>query len=356
MKRYGNLYDKVISLENLRLADDIARKGKKRKFGVRQHDKHREEHLLSLHETLKKCEFKTSKYTHFEVREPKVRTISKLPYYPDRIVQHAIMNVLEPIWVGSFTADTYANIKGRGIHKCTENLRHVLYIDRIGTKYCLKIDIKKYYPSIDHELLKVEVRRKIKDVRLLKLIDGIIDSEEGLPIGNYLSQYLANVFLSRFDHRMKEVYHVRYYFRYVDDMVFLADTKEELMRILAIVRKELAGLKLEIKKNWQIFPVDSRGIDFLGYVFYHGFTFMRKDIKKRIFKRIGQYNRFEISEKTFCQSMASWNGWIKWCDSKHLCEKINKCIVRPLPPMKKSYIFMEMNTLNQQTIIKNKSA
>lgn len=142
----------------------------------------------------------------------KERLIHKLPYYPDRIVHHAIMNVVEPIWVGRMTADTYANIKGRGIHKCAEKLKHTLYVDPKGTFYCLQLDIKKYYPSIDHEIMKAEVRLTIKDERLLALIDEIIDSCEGLPIGNYLSQYLANLYLSRFDHRIKEVHHVRHYF------------------------------------------------------------------------------------------------------------------------------------------------
>ena len=212
MKRYGNLFEKVCSMENLRLADTNARRGKKCKWGVLLHDRNREENLKRLRQQLLDGTFRTSQYKTMVIHEPKERVIYKLPYYPDRIVHHAIMNVLEPIWVGSMTSDTYANIKGRGIHACAQKIKHILYTDPIGTKYCLKIDIKKYYPSIDHDLLKTEVRRKIKDKRLLALIDGIIDSEKGLPIGNYLSQYLANVFLSRLDHRMKEVHRVRYYF------------------------------------------------------------------------------------------------------------------------------------------------
>ena len=212
MKRYNNLFEKVCSMENLELADMNARKGKKKKWGVVIHDRHREENLKNLQRQLLNGTFKTSEYHTMVVHEPKERLIYKLPYYPDRIVHHAIMNVLEPIWVGSMTADTYANIKGRGIHACSENLKHVLYIDPKGTRYCLKVDIRKYYPSIDHELLKKEVRRKIKDARLLALIDEIIDSEKGLPIGNYLSQYLANVYLSNLDHRMKEVHRAPYYF------------------------------------------------------------------------------------------------------------------------------------------------
>lgn len=212
MKRHGNLFDKICSMENLILADANARKGKSKKWGVKVFDRNKEENLKRLLKQLSDGTFRTSQYKTMVIHEPKERVIYKLPYYPDRIVHHAIMNVLEPILVGSMTTDTYANIKGRGIHACAEKVRHALYIDPEGTRYCLKIDIRKYYPSIDHEKLKTEVRRIIKDERVLALIFEIIDSGAGLPIGNYLSQYLANVMLSRFDHRIKEVHGVRYYF------------------------------------------------------------------------------------------------------------------------------------------------
>lgn len=313
-------------MDNLVLAEAAARKGKSKKYGVRVFDKHRDERLAELQKQLLDGTFKTSEYKTAIIFEPKERKIYKLPYYPDRIVHHAIMNVLEPIWVPSFTADTYSNIKGRGLHQCANRLRHALYIDKKGTRYCLKTDIRKYYPNINHEILKREVRTKIKDKRMLALLDGIIDSEQGLPIGNYLSQYFANVMLSRFDHRLKEKHGVRYYFRYVDDMVFLSDNKEELRRILGILRDELAGLGLELKPNWQIFPVDDRGIDFLGYVFYHGYTLLRKTMKQKVFKRVGQYNRGEMSAEDFGKKMASYNGWLEWCDSFRLRNKINNTI------------------------------
>ena len=326
MKRVDNIYERMISMENLELADKNARRGKTSKYGVRKHDRHREENLRRLHETLVRGEYHTSPYQTQVIYEPKERLIYKLPYYPDRIMHHAIMNVLEPIWVSGFTRDTYANIKGRGIHKCVEAIKQALYKDPKGTEYCLKIDIRKYYPSIDHDVMKREVRRKIKDERVLALLDEIIESEKGLPIGNYLSQYFANVYLNRFDHRMKEVYKVKHYYRYVDDMVFLAGTKEELRQMLEVVKTELVALKLELKDNWQIFPVDKRGIDFLGYKFYHGYTLLRKSVKKRIFKRIGQYNRDEIKDETFERSMASWHGWLMWADTYRLTIKINNTI------------------------------
>lgn len=187
MKRLGNLYDKIISMDNLRLADERARKGKTHSYGVRVHDKHAEADLLALHEALKAGTYKTSEYSIFTIYEPKERIIYRLPYFPDRIVHHAIMNILEPVWVSVFTADTYSCIKGRGIQAAADKVRKAIDRDKPGCAYCLKIDIRKFYPSIDHDVLKAIVRRKIKDTRLLKLLDEIIDSAEGLPIGNYLS-------------------------------------------------------------------------------------------------------------------------------------------------------------------------
>lgn len=187
MKRIGNLFEQICSLDNLRAADVIASRGKSDQYGVQLHKKNAEENLLQLHTILTDGSYKTSPYSTFKVFEPKERLVYRLPYFPDRICHHAIMNVLEPIFVANFTADTYSCIKGKGIHGAANTLRRYLR-DQPGTRYCLKLDIKKFYPSIDHTILKQLLRRKFKDDRLLKLLDEIIDSADGVPIGNYLSQ------------------------------------------------------------------------------------------------------------------------------------------------------------------------
>ena len=122
------------------------------------------------------------------------------------------MNILEQIWVSVFTKDTYSCIKGRGIHGAMRNVKRAIK-DRENARYCLKIDIRKFYPSIDHDVLKAIIRRKIKCKDTLALLDTIIDSTDGVPIGNYLSQYFANLMLAYFDHWIKEEKRVRYYFR-----------------------------------------------------------------------------------------------------------------------------------------------
>ena len=333
MKRIGNIYDKIISLENLQFADEKARKGKLKTYGVKVHDRNREANLLALHEALKAGTYRTSEYSTFKIYEPKERIIFRLPYFPDRIVHHAIMNVLEPIWLSVFTADTYSCIKKRGIHAAAKKLRHVIDKDKQGCTYCLKIDIRKFYPSINHDVLKSIVRRKLKDTRLLKLLDEIIDSAEGLPIGNYLSQYLANLMLTYFDHWVKEVKKVRYYFRYADDIVVLHSDKKVLRGLLAEFETYIAEeTKLQVKDNKQIFPVGKdhrdrhgRGIDFLGFVFYLNETRLRKRIKQNLCRKCAQLlkRKNPIDAKDFKQAIASWWGWCKYSDSDYYINKLN---------------------------------
>lgn len=314
VKRVNHLYNRIISFENLDLADISARKGKGLQYGIRLHDRNREANLQALHEKLLNKTYKTSAYTTFKVYEPKEREVFRLPYYPDRIVHHAIMRILEPMFVSTFTANSYSCIKGRGIHGAANAVKYALR-DQPGTVYCLKFDIRKFYPSVDHDVLKILLRRKIKDNDLLWLLDEIVDSAPGLPIGNYLSQYLANFYLTGFDHWIKEVLRVKYYFRYADDIVILADSKEYLHVLFKQIETYLhQELKLIIKSNHQVFPVNTRGIDFLGYVFYHHYTRMRKCIKKRFAR--------SMSRRLNKLSIASYLGWAKHCNSNHLLKKL----------------------------------
>ncbi len=281
------------------------------------HNRNKESNILDLHEMLKNKTYKTSAYTRFLIYEPKEREIFRLPYFPDRITHHAIMNVMEKIFMKTFTADTYSCIKGRGIHAAANAVRLALSNDPAGTEYCLKLDIKKFYPSIDHDILKSLIRRKIKDVDLLWLLDEIIDSAPGVPIGNYLSQYFANYYLTFFDHWLKEQKQITHYFRYCDDLVILSDCKNYLNMILSAVRIYLHDqLRLEVKDNYQVFPVADRGIDFVGYVFRHTHVRIRKSIKQN-FARM-------LARNPNQKSIASYNGWTKHCDSKHLIKKLLK--------------------------------
>lgn len=314
MKRHGHLFQQIISIDNLYQADVNAAKGKAKQYGVQLHFSRRDQNLWDLHQALHKGQYKTSLYTCFTICEPKERIISRLPFYPDRIVHHAVLSVLEPIFVAHFTADTYSCIKKRGIHAAVRKMKAALQ-DESDTTYCLKLDIRKFYPSVNHDILKQLLRRKFKDTDLLQLLDEIIDSAPGLPIGNYLSQFFANYYLSFFDHWLKEVKGVRYYFRYADDLVILGDSKAVLHALLEDIKEYLAvNLALDVKPNHQVFPVEARGIDFVGYVFRHTHTRMRKRIKQRFAKA--------VANNQGAQSIASYRGWAKHCNARHLQKKL----------------------------------
>lgn len=314
MKRINNLYSQICSIENLKLADAIAQTGKAKQYGVIRHNKNADSNIDKLHIALVNKTFRTSAYTTFNVYEPKEREVFRLPFYPDRIVHHAIMNILEPIFVNMFTADTYSCIKGRGVHKAGEAIRKALK-NEPETKYCLKLDIKKFYPSVDHEILKMLLRRKFKDPNLLWLLDSIIDSAPGLPIGNYLSQYFSNFYLTGFDHWIKETLGIKDYFRYADDIAIFSSNKPYLHSVLSEIKDYLRNkLKLEVKGNYQVFPVDIRGLDMLGYKYFREYTRMRKRIKKNFARA--------VKSRKGISTIGAYKGWAKHCNSKHLLKKL----------------------------------
>jgi len=321
MKRIGNIFESICDTNNLYIAYQKARKGKSMRYGVLMFEKNLDSNLLQLQKELTSGTYRTSEYDVFMVYDPKERQVYRLPF-KDRIVHHAIMNILEPIWTSIFITHTYSCIKGRGIHRVLKHLKRDLR-DIGGTQYCLKLDIKKFYPSIDHDILKQVVRRKIKDSRLLSLLDGIIDSAPGIPIGNYLSQFFANLYLSYFDHWMKEDKQVRYYYRYADDIVILGPCKPYLHGLLVDINDYLfTKLNLRLKKNYQVFPVDVRGIDFVGYVFLHTHILMRKSIKKNLCRKAARLNKKNFPAKEYKQLICPWLGWAKHCNSKHLLKTV----------------------------------
>lgn len=233
------------------------------------------------------------------------------------------MNIMEPIWTKIFIRQTYSCIKNRGIHNVAHDLKKVLNKHPEDTIYCLKMDIKKFYPSINHDILYNIIKRKIKDQNLLDILKNIIYSVEGVPIGNYLSQFFANLYLTYFDHWVKEELKCKYYFRYADDIIILSSNKNLLRNVLITIKLYLKlHLDLQLKQNYQIFPVDSRGIDFVGYRFYHTHTLLRKSIKNRMFKLIYKKECNKISTDNLKRKLQSYFGWLKYCNSKNLLNKI----------------------------------
>ena len=308
MKRKSNVFEKIVNRGNLLTAHKRASRGKKHYSSVREVNEDLENKLSELKECLMTNYSLCKKdYTHEVIIDKgKERDLYKLPYFPHRVIQWAIMNVVMGDFMRNFTSDTYASIKGRGIHLAVKKMKLALGKNREETKYCLKLDIKKFYPNINNKILYSKIERKYKDERFLNLMKEIVFSmgDKGIPIGSLLSQYLANFYLSSFDHYCKEELKLKFYFRYMDDIVILHKDKAYLHRLKILfddVFRE--GYDLKIKENWQVFPIESRGLDFVGYRFFHNRTILRK----RIYKKA----RYVFSRKIRHKAHYSYYGWCK---------------------------------------------
>ena len=318
MKRESHIFERIVNYENIRLAHKNARRGKTHYAEIKQVDKYETYYLQRLQRMLLEKTFKNSKYETFKkVERGKEREIFKLPYFPDRIIHHAVLQVLEPIWKKILIKDTYQSIKGRGVHACKIRLEKALHTSQPGL-YCLKLDIRKFYPSVDNEILKGIIRKKIKDDDVLWLLDEIIDSTSGIPIGNYLSQYFGNLYLTYFDHWIKEKMKISHYYRYCDDVVILHEDKDYLQYLLVKIEYYLEkNLKLELKNNYQIFPVSKRRIDFLGFRFDQERTYLRKSIVRAFKRKVSNIDKIENKRS----AIMSYYGWVKVSDSKSLWNK-----------------------------------
>lgn len=325
MKRIGNIYEKIYDLDNLREAHRNAKRDKSHYREVKMVDSDEEYYLCIIQNMLKSKTYRVSDYTHTKINDKgKVRELSKLPYFPDRIIQWAILLQIEDVFDNMLIPQTCASLKNRGIHKASRFVDKYLK-DKDKTRYCLKIDVHHFYASINHNTLKQLLLRKFKDADLLWLLFLIIDSTDGdvgIPIGSYLSQYLANFYLSYFDHWCKEKMGCKYYVRYMDDIVIFDSSKERLHGLLVDIKQYLnTNLSLSLKRNYQIFPTFVRGVDFVGYRHFGEYKLLRKTTCKKLKKKMLEIKaKDEIAYKDFC-CFNSYKGWIKFCNGYRLSEK-----------------------------------
>lgn len=325
MKTVNHLWEKFISAENFQEAYKNSIKGKSSQKQVKRFKVNEKENLERVRLLCAGGKFKTSKYRMMTIHEPKERIIYKLPYCPDRIVQHAVMNVLKPIFVRSFIKDTYACIEGRGQHKasrrCSEFVRR--------NAYCLKCDIRKFYPSINQRILSEKLHRKIKDAKFMELVDGIIFSFPGgknCPIGNYCSQWFGNFYLSFLDNYIKHELKCEDYERFCDDFILFSNDKNYLNvcreKIRAFLKDEL---DLEFSKC-DLFKT-KQGVDFCGYRHFGKYVLLRKSTAKRIKRRFRNIAAAGVLSESDKGSIASMNGWLKHCCSWHLRQKLEFDII-----------------------------
>lgn len=289
--------------------------GKERK---EHYEARRETIIEELKTSIGSGRFRITKFQEFEVSDGPKKRIVQSPVVVERIGCNAIMRVVERYVYPTVVRTSAASIKGRGMHRLYRKMRSDIRHDREGTRYYYQCDIKKFYQSIDQELMEECVRGYIKDPLLMPMLkDFIYLMDEGLSIGLRSSQCYGNILLSRLDHRMKEQEGVRYYYRYCDDIVILADSKKSLWRLRNIIHEEVKGLGLSIKQSEAIRPI-SEGLDYLGYVDYGDHSRLRKRTKQNAARKLAKVK----SRKRRIQIIGSFKGMAKWGDCKNLYKSI----------------------------------
>lgn len=322
-KTYNNIYPEIYSFENLHAAYLRARRGKRDRLEVQRFELDLEGSLIQLQNELIWGEYKTGEYRRFVVTEPKERIVAALPFR-DRVLQHALIGAIEPIWEGRFIHDSYACRPGKGTHlgadRAQELLRKVMR--EHGRVFVLKADISKFFYSIDHGVMKGLVRRRIRCRRTLALIDDIVDSAAalgdcrpvGLPIGNLTSQLFANVYLHELDEFVKHGLREKHYIRYMDDFLVVHHDKAHLQRIRVLIERFLWDrLRLKTNAKTQVFPVGERfgrAVDFLGYRIWTTHRRLRKSSISRIARTLRrmkkQYAAGKVALEKIRQSITSW--------------------------------------------------
>lgn len=314
-----------------------ARKGKRWKYSVVRYEVNVLENLMFLHFMLTSKKYHLSPYNRFMVYEPKERLIM-YNSFRDKIVQHSLCDqVLEPLLSKTFIYDNYASRKGKGTHFGLDRLEMFMqkYYRQFGADgWVLKCDISKYFYSLDHGVLKSQLRRLIHDPDVLWLLDMIVDSTEGpgIPIGNHTSQWFAILYLSEMDHFIKERLGIKFYGRYMDDFYLIHPDKDYLVYCLGEIKKVLAPLGLNLNHKTAIFPL-SQGIDFLGFRTYMTDSGkvvrkIRRDSKNRIRRKLKKFRHLldegQITFETVVQSYSSWTGHAEHGNSHHLIRQTDE--------------------------------
>lgn len=320
-KRYGYLYEKIYEWDNLLLAYRKTKKGKTNKAEVLEFEYDLENNLIEIQDKFKQQKYQFSGYKTFQIYEPKERTICCAPFH-DRVVHHAVCNIINPILDKSIISDSYACRKGKGLHKA---VRRAFYFYQ-NNEYCYKFDIRKYFYTIDHQILQQKLSRKFKDSKLMNLFSQLLSTyhskkeyyfafdnddlfdlirERGLPIGNLTSQIFANFFLSDLDHFVKEKLHQRNYIRYMDDILIFSNKKGELKKVQVEVIKKLAESRLLIHPHKNIITKTTHGVNFLGFRYKNNIIKLQNQNLRRFKKNLRKRAKKELPVS---EQLLSLNG------------------------------------------------
>ena len=334
MKRTGYLFETLYSFENLHEAFKKAFRGSGRTEEACRFHFHLETELLQLREELQSNTYRPARYRYFKTFDPKERTISVAPFR-DRVVHHGVVRVLEPVFEPTFIFDSYATRKGKGTHRAVKRAQKYM---GSGFHY-YKADIRKYFDSVDHNVLLGLVRRKIKDEKVLELVERIIRNSDvsrglacgkGLPVGNLTSQFFANVYLNPLDHFVKDFMGVKCYVRYMDDMVVFADSKAYLKGVMQKLRMFLHDeLKLTLNPRSTFLNSRRNGLPFLGFRIFPRLIRVKREnlkrVKGKLKKRKRELRKGHITEDHFVMSARSMFDHLGFADSFQLRSAMLGC-------------------------------
>ncbi|MEM4247006.1 MAG: reverse transcriptase domain-containing protein [Candidatus Woesearchaeota archaeon] len=350
MKTYRNLFGRLCSLENLELAFRKARKRKTLKQYVQEFEKDLDANLKVLHQELTSKTYSPLPLRTFILRDPKTRRIS-VSDFRDRIVHHAVCNVLEPVFEQYFIYDSYANRKGKGglaalqrfdvfkrrisrNGRCVRNARD----NNVVQGYVLKADVRHYFDAVDHAKLLEVIARRIADADVLQLITRIVGNHsgkvpgKGMPLGNLTSQFFANVYLNELDQFVKHKLKAKYYVRYVDDFVVLHHSKHQLQewkeKIDDFLRQELL---LELHPQKSKIHALGRGVDFLGFKCFYHFRLLRKRNIRKMLRRLECFKEELRQQKTspvkVIESLHGWNAYAMHANTYNLRRAITNKVI-----------------------------
>ena len=322
MKTYGNIFEKIISPEALFSAWDEFRKDKRNKPDVLRFEWNLERNIFQLCRDLKNGSYRHGPYEGFYINDPKRRHIHKATVR-DRILHHAIFSAINPIFEETYIPTSFSCRVGYGTYKGVEILEKMARnTSRNGTRPCfaLKCDIRKFFDSVNHEILISVLEKRIKDVDIMRLLESVIRSYEswpgrGIPIGNLTSQLFANVYMNEFDRFVKHKLKVKNYVRYTDDFVLISENREYLEKFLPPISEFLENeLALNLHPNKIILRKLCQGVDFLGLIIFLKYRLLRTKTKHRILKKV----RKGIKE----QSLQSYLGVLSHANTHNLRERV----------------------------------
>lgn len=316
MKSYNHLYEQFLSEDNIKLAIKNACKHKTNRKYFKDLKKNPDKYIDWFRRQA--TNYRNDNHKPIEIYDgiQRKKRIIIVPSFREQIIHHMVVNIIKPIIMKPMYDHSYGSIPNRGATMGRNRVEKWLR-DATGTKYCLKMDIRKYFDSIPHDIVIRRLTEQIHDERFLAVLVEIISvTKKGLPLGFYTSQWLANWYLTPLDHYIKEELKARYFIRYMDDMIIFGSNKRKLHRMRVEIEKYIGdNLGLCLKDNWQVFPIESRSLDFMGFRFFRDKVTLRKSILKKARRKAARIHNKDKPTIFDARQMLSYLGWIEQTDT-----------------------------------------